>query len=303
MNLFGLVSLAWLSFIIVHKLVNGRFWIWEFVSLIPPVLFGLLNDLLLIANILVGNYWIGLLFILIYPLVLENLDVGFGNRKSRREAKTYKLFNWNTEYWVWEGREDFYKFLIGQDADIYHLQEALTPEAKYAEVVGELHEYFPGYDVFQTGEMVTLTRLKVVGREIPDREILRTDVDLNGQIVSLYNVHIPVHLDITIIKTPIRFLKDVNNKYLARRSEYQNLWSELVANEKPLIFSGDFNTSTMQAAIRPFLRKYRDSFRAVKIGFPTTFAFKYLLKFWRIDYVMGQHIRFHDYKTVKVGIM
>lgn len=231
-----------------------------------------------------------LLILATTPLLYRLTDLSWRRSSARplQEQPTIKLFNWNTLYWTVDHKPGFYQFLQSQNADVYHLQEALNHDEEIIDVRSELQEYFPDYQIVQSGELVSMTRLPVVGSFADDSlPYLRLDLDVAGKVVSFYNVHIIVHIAPENLKKSVSlFLRNIKERFARRKVEYQMLWNALENNQLPKVISGDFNTAKSQVAIRRFLRKYQDSFSALHVGMPRTYAFAKRIKLWRIDYVL-----------------
>lgn len=295
-----LLTLAWLAFWLLNYVFNGRWWIWEFWSAVPGWFWGASWVVLFIPAVLTQNIVAVISLLYTVPLWWPCLDINFSTRKVNSQSKTVKLFNWNTEHWTETAKPDFYKFLQSQHADVYHLQEAWTRDLVIYDAKKELQPYFPDYQIFQNTELVTLTRLKVVDTKMdPKAPILRVDVDIDGKIITFYNVHISVHFIPRYVKQSVaKFFTDAKRRFGLRVKEYIELDRELSSNPNPFVVSGDFNTTTFMRKIRPFLRKYRDAFRSVKRGFATTWYGAFSLRWWRIDYIFGQQINYSSYQVV-----
>ncbi|NUR28014.1 MAG: hypothetical protein HOV83_19590, partial [Catenulispora sp.] len=145
-------------------------------------------------------------------------------------AGAITVVTWNTEYWDqdWEPggphtTDQFYAFLKAMNADVYMLQEYAHVDLTLADTASQalaidqtdrLRAEFPGYEIVIEGRDITLSRLPVAGHSwldttkyLPDdlkavphglatrplfyqSQTLRTDIRVDGQIVSFYNSHL-----------------------------------------------------------------------------------------------------------------
>ncbi|WP_213453324.1 endonuclease/exonuclease/phosphatase family protein [Rhizomonospora bruguierae] len=215
-------------------------------------------------------------------------------------------------------RADFYEFLHRLDADVYLLSEYLysaggdAMDGKFTgdmavriDTSARLAREFPGYQVAVAGEQITLSRLPIVSyhgldlrgwvpaeqreipadmRDFPDSyttETLRTDIRLNGTVVSFYNTQIlQPPLDWHLYR---RASRDSNRwKYDRREASYRALRADIEANHNPVVLAGDLNTSPAMGILRLLPGKLVDHTRALSSLYPTTWlAGEFEL--WRLD--------------------
>ena len=57
--------------------------------------------------------------------------------------------------------------------------------------LGRLRAAFPGYHIAAAGELLTLSRFPIAETHKVDTNVLRTDIQLDAGLLSVYNVHIP----------------------------------------------------------------------------------------------------------------
>ncbi len=223
---------------------------------------------------------------------------------SRRlkPGSTIKLVNWNTELWIDrlpEKRDEVFRFLKEQNADIYHLQEAHSRNLYAFPARRHLQTYFPDYEVIQCGELVTITRLPIkhVVAKLGN-PFLRVDVaTLQGEI-SFYNVHVAVHLiTAQFLKSQRLFWGDMRRRFRLRKMQFDCLEKDLSSNTLPSVTSGDFNTPVTLRSIRRFRTQLVDAYAATHCGFPVTYRFLNWLRWWRIDYILGKKICFLKYSS------
>ena len=181
-----------LAFVLAHRLLSGRFWLWLLPDLVPPVLYLAGPVVLLAATPLAwagGGRWYAV-------LATGALAAGAGHSGLNWAALNWAALNWaalnraalnraalsrcrepvpldavrvvawNTEYWH-QGQppERFYQFLRTRRADVYVLQEYIYgPHRNLLPVhdLGRLRAEFPDHHVAVEGELVTLSRFPIV---------------------------------------------------------------------------------------------------------------------------------------------
>ncbi|CAM5557912.1 hypothetical protein SXANM310S_00905 [Streptomyces xanthochromogenes] len=122
------VALAWTVFLGAHLALNGRWWPWLAVSLLPPPLFAVV-PLALLAAAAASESVPGA--VLATGCLLagwrENGLNTHALKRSSRETTGIRVVSWNTQHWN-QGREPdrFYAFLHSLPADVYLLQEYLN---------------------------------------------------------------------------------------------------------------------------------------------------------------------------------
>lgn len=299
-----LLTFGWLAFWLLNYILNGRWWVWELWSAVPGWFWGASWIVLFIPSVVTQNVIAVISLLYTVPLWWPCLDLNLWPRQGRIKATGgIKLFNWNTEHWTETSNPDFFEFLKLQNADVYHLQEAWNKELIPYDAKSQLQPYFPDYTIVQSSELVSMTRLKVTNiKADPKKPFLRLDIEVGDKVVSFYNAHISVHFVPRYLKQSLwKFLSDTERRFALRVREYQMLDDELISNTNPFVLSGDFNTSTFMRKIRPLLRRFRDAYRSLKRGFATTWYGAFSLRWWRLDYVLGQEVHYLDYKIVDPG--
>ncbi|MDG6106282.1 endonuclease/exonuclease/phosphatase family protein [Dactylosporangium aurantiacum] len=213
-----------------------------------------------------------------------------------------RVFAWNTGYWGQDvPRDRFYAFLRAQDADVYLLQEYLHWDetagldgARQVDDEAALRAAFPGYAIASRGELLTLSRRPIVATPPvgPDRDlagraagfdevfatakVLRTDLEVGGQVVSAYNVHLPVQIDLAV---SARFFALIHERDGARRRQLAGLRADLAGNAHPAIVAGDFNTSPAMGDLAVLRDTLHDASTALYPG-----SWPAGLPLWRIDW-------------------
>ncbi len=271
------VTALWVVFFAAHVLLTGHWWLWMFVEPLPPLLLVAVPLLLLVLAAFVRPRprWTAL--VLAAVLVAGTLPAGFGGFGSAAAPKpgapVLRIFSWNTGYWdSGTGYQDFrgddstealYAYLKQQNADVYLLGEHLHWHDGPVRLDDEptLRARFPGYQVNVEGELVTLSRLPVVGTHprrdgpAPDdwywhgNKAQRTDVRAGGCVFSLYNVHLPQPVDTRLSAFSGRFYSFAHGQYDRVETELAALRADLAGNRHPLLVAGDFNSPWMGSLI------------------------------------------------------
>lgn len=304
------VTVAWLSFVCLQHLLTGRWWFWLLPDLLPPLTFLLVPVLLAAALpaarllrrrvpagatrlVLAGSVLAGALG---WPY--NGVDVAGA---ADGTGAGLRVFAWNTGYWGQHvPRERFYAFLQAQRADVYLLQEYLHWDeaagldgARQVDDEAALRAAFPGYAIASRGELLTLSRLPIVARPPvgPDRDlaggagfgevfaaakVLRTDLDAGGYVISAYNVHLPVHIDLAVSS---RFFALIRERDAGRRRQLDGLRADLAANDRPAVIAGDFNTSPAMGDLATLRDTLHDANTALYPG-----SWPAGLPLWRIDW-------------------
>jgi endonuclease/exonuclease/phosphatase (EEP) superfamily protein YafD len=318
---------AWLSFVGLQWLLTGRWWLWLLPDLLPPLTF-LLVPLLLVAALPAARLLGRRVPVTATRLVLagavaaaalgwpyNGLDVHSGPAGT---GAGLRVFAWNTGYWGQDvPRDRFYAFLRDRHADVYLLQEYLHWDeaagldgARQVDDEAALRSAFPGYAIASRGELLTLSRLPIVASPPvgPDRDlagvaagfgqvfatakVLRTDLDAGGgQIISAYNVHLPVHIDLAVSR---RFFALIRERDAGRQRQLAGLRADLAANHRPGIVAGDFNTSPAMGDLAALRASLHDANTALYPG-----SWPAGLPLWRIDWTFTTAgLTAEDYRLV-----
>jgi endonuclease/exonuclease/phosphatase (EEP) superfamily protein YafD len=286
------VALGWLCFVLAHRALSGRWWLWLVFSPLPPAMF-------VVVPLAVGT---GLVFdgpfrptsaaAAFVALVVGADQAGLDlRRRTPPTTGGLRIVSWNTEHWHSRGRpEAIYAWLRELDADIYLLQEyhhdsgdgGIVPIDKAA----GLRQAFPMHELCIGNHLVTLSRLPVLAvKPVPDcGHTLRVDVAAENAVLSTYNVHIPVQLRLT---SPLRaeFYREMRRRAARRDREYGGLTADVVVNPNPSVIAGDFNTTPAMGEIRrmraaataaPFTSGSRQ---------PASWHARSRLRWWRLDWL------------------
>ncbi|WP_188266609.1 endonuclease/exonuclease/phosphatase family protein [Streptomyces sp. CBMA291] len=298
----GYCAGGWAVFLALHLALNGRWWPWLAVSLLPPVLFVAVPLALLVAAGAAGVSGAagaagpagsGPEAVLAAGCLLAGWTQSgvnwraFGHRRGPSEG--LRLVSWNTQHWNQGGDPDrFYGFLRSLGSDVYVLQEYLNGfeggEVWDIDDEARLRAAFPGHHLAVGNNSVTLSRFPPSGPPVPVGACsLRVDLRVGDGLLSTYNVHIPVQLT---VMNPLRpaFFRDMRRRAAARDREYAALVADLRDNPYPVLVTGDFNTSAAIGDIRRMPRSLRDAIGSCRSVLPASWNARARLRLWRIDW-------------------
>ncbi|MFF3242721.1 endonuclease/exonuclease/phosphatase family protein [Streptomyces sp. NPDC002870] len=314
----------WALFTILNFALSGRWWLWLVPDLAPPLLFLAVPALLLAVAPTARPVRRWLIPVLLLLLMSGAPRAGIhwgallpGGGQGPSPEGALKVFSWNTQYWeTSDDSEAFYRYLKAKDADVYLLQEYLAWEHKQPKPIDELarvRREFPDYHIAIQGELVTLSRYPIVARPAVGRaegintdtpwqqvfergRVLRTDLNVRGSVVSVYNVHIPVQIDIDRNWLSSGFYHTVRERDAERRDHYAALEQDAAANSNPLLISGDFNTTPAMGDLRALRDTFNDALPASTSVHPGTWNSEGLA-LWRLDWVFtNDRLRVHSYE-------
>lgn len=330
-----LVGLAagWTVSLALFLLLTGRYWWWRPMELVPPLVFlavpALLAALAPLARPVRGRVAAAALGCAVVGAHLSGLNLAAlsGGAATAAPPGAIRIFSWNTEYWAdGDDLERFYRFLAEQRADVYLLQEHVGWDlARHRPVPvdhrEELRRRFPDFHVVAIGELLTMSRFPVVrslpvdnlpylsdpavggppaDTDFPDYyryKALRTDLDLGGQVLSVYNVHVPVQLDITMDPRRADFYQFMRSQEDRRQALYRALRADLARNPAPTVVSGDFNATAAMGELREFGARLRDALPASGKLYLASWPASHPL--WRLDWSFtAGPVRVHEYRMV-----
>lgn len=275
---------AWSAFLLAHLLLTGEVWWWSVAEMIPPIALALPPVVLAVGALWAvrGVRWRVELIaaasaVIVAPMLGLN-PAGLIEEGGEDSRAALSVLAWNTDYWHTEGEETpeaFYDYLLDQDTDVYLLQEYLTRTDRVVPVDDEeaLREHFEGWHLAVTSELVTVSRYPILDQRALDTtdligpddpgapieddwedywttKILRTDIDVDGRTVSLYNVHLSVPVP-TSGTHPASgdFWEYVQAQYQRRAAQVEVLIDDLAANPHPVLVAGDFNSTALSGAV------------------------------------------------------
>ncbi len=314
-----LVSLAAaaLGLIVLHLALSGRTWLWDIPDLMPPAVYLLLPLALLaaVAALTVRRqalarrtrWWVTLLAL--GALVLGAGQSGLNLRALRGGAGgtvppgAIRVASWDTLQWDTGGNPGrFYRYLTGQHADVYLLQDYAHPASGPPRLVDDsqrLRSAFPGYYFATAGDLLTISRFPVAASAAFETNpappagtaniyflkgwkysALRTDLRIGGRIFSVYNVHFFDRFYLNVVPLTPTFFRNVRGLDVARRAQFTRLRADISKNPHPLLASGNFNTQPDGGDLR--LGSLTDAATRSRSPYPATFAF-FGPALWRVD--------------------
>lgn len=234
----------------------------------------------------------------IYNLFEFNREVGLS------------VFSHNSQFWEpTQTSTEYIEFLKNQESDLYLIQEftnygdASNVEFNEREEIEKIESVFPEHTVTFDEEYLTISKYPIIqsySGGVLITTFLRTDIEINGKILSLYNVHIPVHFNIDVLleQSYGEFLSDIKWRNSWRDEEIQNLVSDIESNENSIIVSGDFNTARNMNSLDTFslenIEKYSKYFL---IG-----TWHSNLALWTLDYTfVDENIKINKHTYINPG--
>lgn len=326
------IGTAWLGFVGLHYLLSGNWWVWELVELLPPV--GLVISPLIVLALPVvmrlfrvrlpalATGW--LVAVAVAALVLGGGMAGFNLHALRGDPATaappdaLRVVSWNAEHWdQGEDTDELYAYLQETDADVYLLQEYLHrgEVAPYPiDQMPRLQREFEGYHFAAVGQFLTISRFPIVSSEpikVSEQDAFRasawddywliqaqrTDVRVDGETVSFYNIHIPTPVQFRYSPAHLEFYEYVREAHPWREAVFDALLGDVAENCNPIMVAGDFNASTIKRGLHELDPKLRDALPANRELYPGTFALRELdLQLWRLDYAyVTPEMEVHQY--------
>ncbi|MBI5667097.1 MAG: endonuclease/exonuclease/phosphatase family protein [Chloroflexi bacterium] len=278
----GLYLLGMLAYLALRLLYGDRFWWLSLLNSFAHLLFLPLLPLLalvllararaaalsLLPLAVVGGVWFAPYFVPKPPPAAESGD-------------QLRIMTLN----IWGTNSDHTSLIAGlrdHPVDILLLQEVYSAFARHR--LPELLDIYP-YQTIQTdinhwSSNFTLSRFPILEQTYFDfptpgkRMPLRTLLDINGQPVAVYNVHLAWPA-----RQKPRFGLHANNFYLnvvfgfddrTRNDQITYLIERLRAEPYPYIVAGDFNTSASSATYQRLAAFMHDSFREAGTGLGTS---------------------------------
>lgn len=313
--LVALISGAYLFLAFLTKFLNGRWWLWELISLAPTSLFVLVPIGLLIASFALGNIYLVVINFANLALTFHYSDEllilfhKYFHREKSGGGDKFSITSWNTEYWHflpvylrnnnWGDRKPGFEEFLGKlDGDIIHLQEAFDLYGDGLNVAEQVKKLFPDYHYYQNHEVVTLTKLDVKKVYLPEGlRYLRLDVEHDGNLFSIYNVHIPVQIRLHRHKVYTwDFWQDIKEQFHKRQIHFAALKRDLMNNPLRKVITGDFNSTSAMREMMELLENYDDAIGASRKSFWAYATIKVFgLRRWRIDYILGDKVKFVNF--------
>ncbi|MEV8450293.1 endonuclease/exonuclease/phosphatase family protein [Streptomyces parvus] len=301
------VAVLWALFVAARALLSGRWWAWNGLGLAPPVLHLLFPLVVLIPAALVRHRRRAAVGVVLVSLLLGSWQTGLHPGALLRgqpavPPDALKVVNWNTFFWDQDSDTDaFYTYLKSHSADVYLLQEyqnARGDEPAPIDDLARIRREFPGFHIATEGEFLTLSRFPITsvralrpdGLAPPDTSwadywnirVLRTDIDVDGETLSLYNTHLPDLLNVDRNPLTAAYHRSVRQLSDRRDRHFRALRDDLDANENPVVLAGDLNVLPGTGDLRWF-DGLRDAADAGDSVYPATFPVSGPA-LWRLDW-------------------
>ncbi len=298
-----LLLAGWAVFVALHTLLSGHTWVWAVPEMVPPIAFAAVPvaaagvalaapgpgrgwaALLGLALLAAGTRWNGL------TLPTAGRQPAAPTEPAAADGQLV-LFVWNTHYWdQGEDAASFLAFLRAQDADAYLLQEHVYwRDGHEMPAVGldDLAAALPDHAVIADGELVTAVRRRYAPRRRPGvpGTALRTDVSVAGTTVALYNVHMPVQVDLDRSPLSAEFYRVLRQRSERQRRAFRAV-GELLRQAPPaFVVGGDFNSSPAMRLMRRLRAGRVDVMRAAGRPYLATWPAG-RRRLWRIDWVLA----------------
>ena len=298
--LLGL-AVAWLAFVVLHRVLTGRLWLWLLPDLIPPASYLGIPLVLLAISVPTGQFWTA--GVALAGLVICADHSGLNRHRLARPSEApsgaLRVLSWNTEYWDQaDNAKGLYEFLQASRADIYVLQERLYGTHHHQQAVPDLPRLrteFPGYQIATAGELLTLSRFPIIGTHSVGPKVLRCDIQLDSGILSVYNVHIPAQYVGSDKLLTRDFLSQLHGRNSARRHEFDALHADVAANPNPVLVTGDFNSTGAMGELRRLFRQLRSANHAARRLWPASWPAGGPA-LWQLDWTFTRGLRVHRYE-------
>jgi hypothetical protein len=328
------MSIALLLIVLLHLLLSGRTWLWVLPDLMPPLLF-LLLPLALLGTLVVLRRRARLARpVAAATAVLTVVALGLGTGAAGLNLAALvggvndgpappgalHVFSWDTLQWTTGNDPDrFYRFLTDRHADVYVLQSYAHAGPETFQPVRDadrLRREFPGYQLATVGSLLTISRFPIVA-QVPlltnpspppgtgniwflatwQYGALRTDLNVRGQILSVYNVFFYDRFFLNVMPLTPTFFENIHGLEDGRRAQLDRLLADIGANPHSLLASGNFNVLP-NTGDRSRLRGLKDAGRADRSIYPTSLTF-FGLPLWRMDWTFtSTDVGVHRYDLI-----
>ncbi len=326
-------SIALVLLVSLHLLLSGRTWLWILPDLMPPLLFVLMPVALLITLAVLwfrrslGTPRVG---IASAALTAVALVLGVGESGINATAFTggdtdgpappgaLHVVSWDTLQWD-SGVDGFYEFLTERHADVYLLQSYAHSGPETGQLVRDadrLRREFPGYQFATIGGLLTISRFPIVAQvplqtnpvQPPGTDniwflagwrygALRTDLDVNGRILSVYNAFFYDRYFLHVMPLTPAFFADIRGLAEGRRHQVDGLLADVGANPHPVLIAGNLNLLPNTGDLGRF-DGFKNAGRADRSLYPVSLTF-FGLPLWRMDWTFtSADIGIHSYDLV-----
>jgi endonuclease/exonuclease/phosphatase (EEP) superfamily protein YafD len=309
-TLIWLAVLTWLGFNVGQLLARYvRIWWWDYASIITTWVGLMIQTVLaILVLILYPAAFTGWIVTLCIWLLTADFQLIPSRKLNIRHYTKYtlKLCSWNTRTWFKQTEVDTaLKLLQTQQADIYLLQEVMQPNTHQVVEFADYRNYFPDYYLVQHHELVILSRfpievIKAAPITWPCANYVIARVHLTDGSFDVFNVHLPVPFELSDLHSDwLTFLQRTQFFHQQRNQLVRELADYALHSTRPVIGGGDFNATYPQRIIRLMSNEYRDLYREVGWGIPTTLNFADRYPFWRVDWLWANSKHRNQVKVVE----
>lgn len=319
-------AIALVLLVCLHLVLAGRAWPWILVDLMPPVLYVVLPVALLVA---IAIHRPGRpVAVLTALLTVGALALGVGQAGLNFPASAdgpappdaLHVVSWDTLDWT-ESKEpdDFYRFVTSRNADVYLLQSYARSKPdtfRLTRDADRLRRAFPGYHFATAGSLLTISRFPIVAEVpletnpvppagtgniyfLPDWKYgaLRTDLDVRGRILSVYNVFFYDRFFLHAMPMSPTFFANIHGLDTGRRQQLAHLLADVGGNRHPFVVAGNFNLLP-NTGDRGGLAELKDAGRVDDSPYPVSLTF-FGLPLWRMDWTFtSRDMGVHSYDLV-----
>jgi endonuclease/exonuclease/phosphatase family metal-dependent hydrolase len=207
-------------------------------------------------------------------------------------------------------QEQIADFINSENPDIICLQEFYTndkvTEKLFASLLGEYKYHTVFYSVQRKNSsygVATFSRYPIkITLEIPFENTanaaMYTDIDVNGKIVRVYNVHLQsIKLNINRLLSGknkgIDEIEEASSRlrtaFVKRAGQVDIMAKHIDVSPYPVIICGDFNDTPVSYTYNQIRGNRLDSFCEAGKGMPSTYRLS-VVPFFRIDYILHDRI-------------
>jgi vancomycin resistance protein VanJ len=270
-TLIVVYAVGLVAYLILRVAFGDRWWWLAMLNNFAPLYFVPLVILLLLAALLRAQQ-----IVMLLPLALVGL-VWFGpyfvpKRPAPASSATLRVLTYN----VWGNNHDLHaieSWVREVNADLVLLQE-ISPAYARDSLPGlrDVYPYqFAQPDDSRWGGNIALSRYPILTMDYlgsTNAHGQRLVVEINGQPISVYNVHLAFPVGRSRVPSGESFYMRVAFGYdpVERNQQIESLLSSLDAETNPFIVGGDFNTTEHTVIYTELAARMTDSFREAGWG-------------------------------------
>lgn len=293
------ITVANLAFLLllwlVETYVAERHWLTTLITYSPQHWAGL-PLLVLLPWALIRRSWraVGLNVLALCVFMFALLGFRVHGLPSRTDGQPVRVMTWNIHHSS-RGVDAIVRAVEAGRPDIVCIQEANDGNWK-SDVLPELRKAFRGWHCWGFREVATFSRHPIVEKDLhrlmPEtgRVVLETVVDVGGQRLTIYNVHLNVAIEgRSLSKSGWRGIPNyLRHTADVRLDQVRDLKEIVSAAKGGAVIAGDFNTPPRGRCYGRIAGRYHDAFRHGGSGFGYTYPSRRPLM--RIDYVFTDEI-------------